>query len=160
MIPELVHLWRESQHWQWLLGKWDQKQLLYCVFPDTDFSSPRCSYITMASAASGCWGESTSISCDFTPPPATSMVSLPYTNQSWKELRLRRICALPLSNDCSCWGGGSAHRAPPGHHGRMRISLPRHDLLGEERSQSLKGEGPRAFSSMGFYWVQFAQGYR
>ena len=42
----------------------------------------------------------------------------------------------------------------------MRISLPRHDLLGEERGQSLKEEGPRAFSSMGFYWVQFAQEYR
>ena len=27
----------------------------------------------------------------------------------------------------------------------MKISLPRHDLLGEERS--LKGEGPEAFSS-------------
>ena len=41
----------------------------------------------------------------------------------------------------------------------MRISLPRHDLLGEESGRSLKGEGPGAFSSMDFYWVQFAQEY-
>ena len=26
--------------------------------------------------------------------------------------------------------------------------------------RSLKGEGPRVFSSMGFYWVQFTQEYR
>ena len=32
-------------------------------------------------------------------------------------------------------------------------------FLGRKGGQSLKGEGPRAFSSMGFYWVQFAQEY-
>ena len=31
---------------------------------------------------------------------------------------------------------------------------------GRKGGQSLKGERPGAFSSMGFYWVQFTQEYR
>ena len=36
---------------------------------------------------------------------------------------------------------------------KMRINLPRHDLLGEKRLTSLRGERSWASLSIGFYWV-------
>ena len=53
---------------------------------------------------------------------------------------------------CQCWGALPAEFSPPFIH-HMRINLPRHDLLGEERWPISQRRRARALSSMGFYWV-------
>ncbi|KAF6131176.1 hypothetical protein HJG60_008046 [Phyllostomus discolor] len=46
------------------------------------------------------------------------------------------------------WGGSSAHRAPLATTDENKPTK-----TGSAWGRSLKGEGPRALSSMGFYWV-------
>ena len=50
-------------------------------------------------------------------------------------------------------------QGPYGHHG-WKFVYQDMICLGREGGWSHKGEGPRAFSSMGFCWVQFAQEYK
>ena len=73
----------------------------------------------------------------------------------YEDTKVENVAKLYKVKSGRLWGegGGMLHLQSSPQPLQMRISLPRHDLLGEERLTSVSEEKCLVSLSMGFYWV-------